>query len=266
MPKAKVNGFEMYHEKTGEGTPLIMIMGLGANSEWWDEELITQLSEHFKVITLDNRGTGRSEDPGEDFSLETLADDVIGLMDELDIPKAHIMGISMGGMIAQHIALNYPEKVIKLVLCSTSPGGLKSKMPSREVLKQISKPREGRAIEEIIDETIPLLFTDDFIEANPDYIEKARERISKYPITPENYERQGNAIFKHRTGRKLKKMNLPTLLMHGEKDILLPVGNAQILHDLIPNSEIATFEKSAHALFSQEPDKVLSTLIEFLQD
>jgi pimeloyl-ACP methyl ester carboxylesterase len=135
MPKVNIDGFEMYYEISGEGTPLVMIMGLGANSEWWNEEIINRLNDSFKVMILDNRGTGRSDDPGVEFSIKDLAEDVINLMDKVNIPKAHILGISMGGMIAQELALNFPEKVIKLVLCSTYCGGSKSIPPSREVLK-----------------------------------------------------------------------------------------------------------------------------------
>ncbi|TXT59655.1 MAG: hypothetical protein BAJALOKI1v1_1390012 [Promethearchaeota archaeon] len=266
MSKAKINGYEMYYELHGEDMPLVMIMGLSANSQWWDENLITQLSEKYKVMIFDNRGTGRSEDPGTEFTLKDLAEDTVNLMEKVGISKAYILGISMGGMIAQHIALNFPEKVIKLILCSTYCGGSKSVPPGPDVLQKLMKPRKGRPIEEIMSEMIPLLYTEEYIANNPNNIEEAKENMIKYPISAENYQRQGKAIFSHNTCRKLKTLSVPTLIMHGEKDILLPPKNADILHDLIPFSQMEKFGNSGHALFSQETDAVVSRLLTFLQE
>jgi len=265
MPNVNIDGFELYYEIHGEGVPLTMIMGLGANSEWWEEDLINRLKNHFKVILFDNRGTGRSEDPGEDFTLKMLADDVAKMLENLGINKTNLLGISMGGMIAQEIALNYPEKIMKLVLCSTYCGGSKSVQPSPEIVKILSKPREGRPIEEIIDEMVDLLYTSEFISNNPDKINEARKNMRKYPISNENYQRQGKAIFSHNTCRKLKNIEIPTLIMHGKKDRLLPPKNGEILHGFIPNSELAMFENTAHALFAQEPDRVIPKAIDFLE-
>ncbi len=265
MPKVKINGFEIYYEISGEGIPLVMIIGLGANSEWWGEDLINQLSNTFKVMILDNRGTGRSDVVAEEFTMKDLAEDVVNLMDKVNIQKAYILGVSMGGMIAQEVALNFPEKVIKLVLCSTSCGGTKFIPPGPEVQKILLKPREGRSRNEITEETILLLYTEDFIKSYANQIEEAKENMNKYPISDQVYELQGKALFKHNTCRKLKNLTIPTLIMQGKKDVLMPSKNAEVLHELIPNSELAMFENTAHALFAHETDKVLSRLIEFLE-
>jgi pimeloyl-ACP methyl ester carboxylesterase len=264
MPKVRVKGFKMFYEITGKGTPLVMIMGLGANSQWWDENGINQLSKRYKVLIFDNRGTGRSDDPGDKFTLEDLGEDVVHLMDKINISKAHILGISMGGMIAQHIAIHHPERVIKLILSSTYCGGSKSIPPSSQVIKTMSKPREGRPIEEIVNETIPLLYTKNFIASNPEKILKIKENMSKYPISEDNYKRQGKAIFSHNTCDQLEEISIPTLIIHGKKDILIPPKNAEVLHELIPDSEIEKFKNGGHALFTQETDKVLPSLNTFL--
>lgn len=265
MPKIQINDFELYYSESGSGDPLMMIMGLGANSEWWDETSIERLSEHFKVIKMDNRGTGRSDKSNEAFTINNLAEDVAKLLDKINISRANILGLSMGGMIAQEIAINFPEKVSNLVLCSTFCGGPKSKFPSTEVVDILSKSRKGRSIEEIVDDFAQLLYTRDFIEDNPEIMQIKKANMSKYPISNDVYKKQGKAIFSHNACKKLKSIKSPTLIMHGREDVLIPPENAEIMHDLIPNSKLVIIDNTAHELFSQQTAQVLSKIIEFLE-
>src|SRR5690606_15659298 len=122
MPKARSNGIELYYEIHGSGKPLILIAGLGY-SHWQWHKMIPLLAEHFQVITFDNRGVGQSEKPAGPYTAQMLAQDTIGLLDELNLEKAVIAGHSMGGFIAQSIALDFPQRVEKLILCSTNFGG-----------------------------------------------------------------------------------------------------------------------------------------------
>jgi len=124
------------------------------------------MKNNFEVIVFDNRDAGRSENVEENYELKDLGIDTVGLMDKLNIEKAHILGISMGGMIAQELVLNYPERVNKLVLASTNCGNPKSILPSKRVLADLTKDREGRSEKEIIEDFIDLLYTDKFIEEN----------------------------------------------------------------------------------------------------
>ena len=119
MPKVKVNDIQIYYEVHGEGFPLVMIYGSTGRLDGWDPRLVEGLSKHFKLVLFDNRGAGRTETSNREYTVRLFADDTAGLMDALGISKAHILGISMGGAIAQELVLNYPEKVSKLVLCST---------------------------------------------------------------------------------------------------------------------------------------------------
>lgn len=265
MPKQKIDDIELYYEVHGDGTPLVMIMGLGANVDWWTPEFLEPMKNNFKTIIFDNRDAGRSDNVDEEYVIKDLASDTIHLMDALNIDKGNILGISMGGMIAQEIVLNYSERVNKLVLASTNCGNPRSILPSQQVLALLTQDREGLSQEEIIEKTIPLLFTDDFIENNPDYIEKTKEKMLKAPIKPEAYQRQINALMKFNTGRKLKKIEQPTLVIHGKKDILVPHKNGEIIADLIPNAQLEIFEESAHSLFSHEPEKVTKTVLNFLK-
>jgi pimeloyl-ACP methyl ester carboxylesterase len=122
MPTTSVNGIKLYYEVHGKGKPFILIQGLGGGHQAWFLQ-VQALKKHFRVITFDNRGTGRSKQlSGEPYTIKTMADDVIGLMDDLGFDKAHILGLSLGGMIAQEIAISYPHRVDKIILCNTLSG------------------------------------------------------------------------------------------------------------------------------------------------
>ncbi|TFF87789.1 MAG: alpha/beta hydrolase [Promethearchaeota archaeon] len=265
MPYVESNGLKLYYEIRGEGDPLVMIMGLSANIDWWTPEFLDALSKKFKVVIFDNRDAGRSDKSKEDYTLKILADDTVGLMDALDIKKTYLLGVSMGGMIAQEVALNYPERIKKLILCSTNCGNPKSKLPSQEVMGLLTQEREGITKEEIVEITIPLLFTESFIESNREEVEEAKENMLIAPINPEAYQRQISAILKFNSGRRLKKLSVPTLVIHGKKDILVPPENAEILTKLIPESEMKLCDESAHAIFSHEPKIVTRAILDFLK-
>lgn len=265
MSYAKVSHFKIYYESHGAENPLIMIMGLGGNSCWWGDALIDEISKVSRAIIFDNRGTGRSEDPDEEFTVKTLADDVAGLMDALNIQKANILGISLGGMIAQEFVLHYPQKVGKLILCSTNCGVVKSIPPSAEVIGALIKPREGRPEEEIIKDTIPFLFSDDFVRKNPDSVDAMIKNVLKYPTSPKTFQRQLNALMTFDSYEGLSSVTSETLVMHGKKDILVPPQNGEIIAGRIPGAKIELFDDSAHALFSQEPAPVVNALINFLK-
>ena len=122
MPKAKIGEVEIYYEEYGEGAPLIMILGLGQHTGTWEFQ-ISEFSKHFRLILLDNRDSGRSSSCSETYTTETMAGDILGFMDHLEIERTHLLGTSMGGMIAQQVALMAPERVISLVLASTTSWG-----------------------------------------------------------------------------------------------------------------------------------------------
>ncbi len=265
MPKIKANGIDLYYEEQGKGFPLVMITGLSASLYWWTPDLITTFARHFKVITLDNRGAGLSEDPRVPFTVKMMADDTVALMDALKVPKAHVLGISMGGMIAQELVLNYPDKVEKLVLCATTAGGGKYVPASPEVLAVVTTPRGSLTEEQVARGAIPLLFTPEYIKQHPDEVEAFVKLILKAPIKAAVFEKQLQAIMQFNAARRLKTVAKPTLVVHGKKDILMPPENGTMLAGLIPGAKLALFDEGGHIIFSPETAKVAQAIIDFLK-
>ena len=261
----KVGELDVYYEIHGDGFPLVMIMGLSGNIDWWDPRLIGETSTRFNTVIFDNRGAGRTGKPKVTYTIDMFAEDTVGLMEALKIKRAHILGISMGGMIAQELALNHPERVERLVLCSTNCGISHSIQPSQQVLGLLMRPRGGMSEEEVAKNWISLLFTEDFVKNNPDLMSIVAPQILRNPIPADAYQRQMGAILNFDSYGRLPEIKAPTLVMQGRKDILVSPENAKIIADRIPGAKLLYFENSGHALFSEEPEKVNQALLDFLK-
>ena len=263
MPKMKVDDIQIYCEVKGEGFPLVIITGLSGNIDWWHPRLIQELSKNFKTVMFDNRGAGRTDMSDRKCTIKLFADDTAGLMDALRISRAHVLGVSMGGMIAQELVLNYPEKVEKLVLYSTSCGGAKSIPPSQEALGTLTADVDRLSREEVAKIIVPLCFTKDFVDDNPDFMELMTRQILKAPISRRAFIQQLNAIMQFDTYDRLSQIKAPTLVLHGKQDILIPPENGSILAKAISNAKLVNFEKSAHLLV-EDMREVIHALTEFL--
>ncbi len=263
MPKVLVNEINIYYEIKGEGFPIVMIMGLAGNADWWDKALIEGLSKEYKTIIFDNRGVARTDNDDKDFTMKDLADDTVGLMDALKIEKAHVLGISMGGVVAQEIAINYPQRVEKLILCSTACGGPHFIAPDMRVLGVLAAGKGDKTQEEFSRATTFTLYPEEFIKEHPDIVEDRLQIRLQNPIADNTYQRQLKS-FGVETGERLKNLNIPTLILHGKQDILVPPGNGENIAKLIPGAKLQLFEKSGHALFTIETDAVLKAIVDFL--
>lgn len=265
LPSIKVNDINMYYEVHGDGFPLVMILGASANIDWWTPEIIEQCSQNYKTVIFDNRGAGRTDKPEIDYSIKMFADDTVGLMDALNIERAHMLGASMGGMIAQELVLNYPERVEKLVLGCTHCGGSKQILPSDDFIKQTRSSLKNLSPEEIVQEELPLYFTEDFFKNNPEFIESYKQRLLISPTPIDAYQRQLNAVLVFRSYRRLKNIEAPTLVIHGKRDIVVPPENAEILAENIPGAKLLLIDNAAHVYFLPDSDKVFSSTLEFLK-
>jgi len=231
-----------------------MIHGLGANLDWWEPRMVQELSKRFMTVLFDNRGAGRTDVSDRSYTIRLFADDTAGLMDALGISRAHVLGISMGGRIAQELVLNYPGKVEKLVLCSASCGGKEAVPPSAEIRRMLAADRSAAAHAAV---------TEDFVKNNSDVVEATRRRVLKAPISDEAYRRQMSASLESHTYDRLSQIRVPTLILHGRKDVLFPPENGRILAEAIPGAELVYFERSGHALL-EEMEEVINAVMSFL--
>ena len=263
MPKIKVRDINIYYEIHGSGFPLVMIIPYSIN--WWDLTLIDVLSKYFTVVIFDSRGVGKTDDTDSDYSFKTLADDTIGLLDAMNIERSHFFGISGGGSIVQEITLSYPERVEKLVLCSTQCMGGKAILPSPEVIEIINRTNLAFNSEKQVRELIPLLLTEEFIKNESKAVEDFIHVILRNQVSEEIVKRRTIASMKFRSCRRLKNIKSKTLVMHGKKDILVVPENAEVLAKLIPGAKLILFEKSAHSIYAEEPELFKKVILEFLR-
>jgi pimeloyl-ACP methyl ester carboxylesterase len=263
MGKVKVNGCELYYEVHGQGDPLVLIMGLRRNLEWWYRQ-IPALAEHFQVIAFDNRGAGRSDKPAMEYSIRLFADDTAGLMDALDISEARILGISMGGYLAQELALNYPAKVKSLVLGCTGCGGDRAVIMSPERMEKFTA-NKGLNPEEILRKDMDIYFSDDYVVQNTETIEKFVEISMRYYQPADAFFRQFDACLRHDTGDRLNQIAVPTLIMTGDDDPLVPPQNSHVLKDLIEGAELSVFPGGRHCFFIEESDRFNKEAVDFFK-
>lgn len=259
---AKVNDIRVHYELVGDGFPVIMIMGLGANLDWWDPRLIEGLSRNFRLVLFDNRGTGRTEASDREYTMRLLGDDAAGLMDALGISRAHVLGISMGGMIAQELALNHPRKVERLVLCSTHCGGPRSIRAIPEARALLARIPEASP-EEAAQIAAELCFTKVYAGAHREQIEEWLRRTQKAPTSPSAYLRQLGAILTFDAYDRLAAIRAPTLVVHGRQDILIPPENGPVLAQVIRDAKLLLLANSAHGL-AEGMDDATRSIRQFL--
>ncbi len=263
--EAEVNGIGIHYREYGQGEPLLLIMGLGANVDWWGDDFLRPLAERFHVVAYDNRGAGRSERPDGPYPVPLMAADAVGLMDHLGWDSAHVIGASMGGMIAQEVALEYPDRVRRLVLLCTMCGGSEQAPASPEVLAVLHAPRQELAPEVIARGTLYLLFPQRYIEENPQKMDEVVDAILIAPIKPQCFEWQLEGVEAWSCHPRLSTLRHPTLIMTGTEDVLIPPQNSRILAEAIPDSRLVEYEGVGHGFQLAIPGKMAEEILAFLQ-
>ena len=263
MPAVQINGISMYYEIHGKGIPLVLIMGLRRNLEWWYCQ-IPELAKRFRVIAFDNRGAGRSDKPDMEYSIRLFAEDTACLMDALGLPDAHILGVSMGGYIAQELAINYPGKVKSLILGCTGCGGKRAVLMSPERMKKFTA-NEGLTPAQILRKDMDIYFSDPFITTHPDQVQNFIDISLKYYQPADAFFRQFAACQRHDTADRLGGIRVPVLLVTGDDDPLVPSQNSFILKELLPASRLEIFPHGRHAFFIEEAVGFNRMVIEFIQ-
>jgi 3-oxoadipate enol-lactonase len=265
MSTAKVGDINIYYEIHGKGDPVVLIYGYAGHSGLWFQQ-IPILSKEYEVIAFDNRGVGRSDKPDTPYTVAMMAGDTEGLLDSIGIDAAHIFGISMGGMIAQHFALNYPQRVISLILGCTNCGGVHSIQPEPESMAALFDFERFKKMtrEEVVRQAMPFCYSQKFIEKNPDIVDKRVAKHLEYPTPARGATRQVEAVMGHDTYELLPKIELPTLVIAGDNDRLIPVENSRILASRIPEAELVILKGVGHEFFIEDAEEANKVVLDFL--
>jgi 3-oxoadipate enol-lactonase len=265
VPTAKTGDISLYYEVHGKGEPLLLIMGYGSNSGHWFV-ILPHLAGRFNVIIFDKRGTGRSDKPDIPYTAEMLTGDIIGLLDHIGIGATNVFGVSMGGMLAQELALRYPQRVKKLILGCTSCGGPHSVRSSPEAAAFLFDPERAKlSDEERALSTVPWLWNEDFIAKHPEAVKRYVTTTTQYPTPTHGYMSQANFILTHDTYDRLPQIKAPTLVLTGARDRLIPPENSKILASRIPGAELVIFEKAGHGFISDTAEESSEKIISFLE-
>ena len=273
MPFAEINNIKICYEIHGEGYPLILVHGYDVKKEVWVAQ-IGVLSENFKVITVDLRSSGKSDRPEEPYTMDTLVEDLKGLMDFLKIDKANLMGQSMGGWIIQNFVLKYPECANKLILIATNHKGAGIHVLKESLIKEI-EIREKDPVEAFLGHA-RLMFHLKFRKQMEENLSKefhgiwSPEDLIKEstidPKSPLDLENLANASASHNTLEKLDQIRNPTLLITGSHDRMSPKIVLDQMHEKLPNSTLKFIDKSGHKLFLSKAPEVNQIILEFLTD
>lgn len=262
MPKARIEGVELYYEIHGSGFPLVLIRGLGSNADHWYSQ-VPPFSLRFRLVIFDNRGIGRSGKPDVRYTIPMMADDTAGLMDALGISKAHILGLSMGGMIAQEFALRYPQMVGGLVLACTHCGGDAAVRPSG--ICSTFNDLMFSGTQEAVKKAQTCVYAEQTLTEVPEIIQKNREVSQKFPPDTEVLIRQLEAIEHHDTWERLPLIHAPTLVLAGKEDALIPPENSRILAERIPGARLQIIEGGGHLFLVEQEDVFNRTVLDFLE-
>jgi pimeloyl-ACP methyl ester carboxylesterase len=272
--KIKVDDVNLYYETYGRGDPLVLVAGTGISCAPWRVFQVPEFSKHYQVVIYDHRGLGRSDKPDVLYTTRMFARDCAGLMDALGIPRAHIMGHSMGGRVAQWVALDYPEKVRSLVLSGSGSGKFSDEIedyprgvPIETCVELIEKGYEKYQH----DHWGPgFMFTDEFVREHPEVVKQFQDLIVEEVPPLKCYLRHVIARQCHETTDFLPRIKAPTLVIVGSKDTReggtgSHVASSRVLAEKIPGAELVIVEGGKHGYLREMPEKGHPPILDFLR-
>lgn len=252
-------GGKIYWDEQGAGDAILLIMGLGYPSQMW-YRMRPQLSERHRTLAFDNRGVGRSEMPPGPYSISLMASDALAVLDAAEEQHVHVFGVSMGGMIAQEFALQYPERVRSLILACTAAGGPTAVRAEAEATEMLMA-RQGMSPEDAAQAAIPFIY----------HPETSRERVEEdlavrrpWFAKPEAYKAQLQGILAWEGYSRLPEIKAPTLVIHGECDRLVPPGNGKLIAGRIPGAKLQIISRASHLFMTDQPEATDRVILDFL--
>lgn len=255
---------EIHYEEWGPGAgaaeTVVLVGGLTSTVETWGQQ-VPALSPSYRVIAFDNRGSGRTRVVADDGvrSPARLAGDVLALLDGLGLERIHLVGASMGGMIVQELALTHPERLRSLVIACSTCGGPHAFRASDAVMQKMLRGAGGESAE-----TLDVVAQPAFFEARRERLDFYLESKRRWPHPPEEIARRAAGIAAFDTWERLPELSVPTLVICGTDDVLVPPENSRLLAERIPGAELVEIEDTAHIFFIEEPEATNRALLAFL--
>ena len=262
MPKVRVGDVALHYVEAGTGDPLLLVMGLGGDHLAWGLQMPV-FAQRYRVIAFDNRGVGQSDVPDHPYTTRMMAEDAAGLLAALGVERAHVIGLSMGGMIAQELALNHPARVRTLQLHATyaRPDGY-----LRALVAAWRTVRASLGREEALRTMALWLFTPEAYDERPQLVETLLQTAlaNPYPQSVTGFMRQTDAVLAHDTLDRLAAIRCPTLVSVADQDVLVPPRFSRELAARIPGAELAVLPGSGHVALWEHPDAFTEVCLTFL--
>ena len=263
MSVIQVNGIDLFYtlEGSSENEPLLLVAGFDSDSSTW-AAMMPLLVEQYRVLRFDNRGIGQSSAPDSFYSIAQMAEDAAALLDYLSISKVNVAGSSMGGQIAQELALAHPEKIKSLILLSSWASRNDKFNSLIEMFGDLAQKLERTLYQKVL---LPWVFTDAFY-STPGAMEQLLSLIENqpFPPTPHGLYHQSRAILSSDTSDRLADIHCPTLVVVGKEDLVTPIKFSQQLAQGIPKAELAILEHGGHAFVVESADAVVKVMLDFL--
>ena len=259
MALVENGGARIYWDEQGSGEPILLIMGLGVTSHMWHRTRPV-LAGRFRTLALDNRGVGRSDVPCGPYPIPLMAADAAAVLDAAGVERAHIFGVSMGGMIALELALQYPKRVRSLILGCTSAGGPTAVRAEKDA-RQMLMSRAEMTTEQALEAPVPFIY--DSATARERIAEDVAIRRRWFP-RPEAYNAQLEGILAWESYSRLAEIEVRTLVIHGESDRLVPPGNARLIAARVPGAKLVMIPHASHIFATDQPDLAHEAILSFL--
>jgi 3-oxoadipate enol-lactonase len=280
MPNTRErDGASIYYEQHGEaGDPVLLVMGLGGDMQFWEYQVPAFAARH-RAFILDNRGAGRSDKPPGPYSTVQMADDAVAVLDDAKIERAHVVGLSMGGMIAQQIAIRHPARVGALVLAATyaradagvrqvsEAGAAEARLPSPlALLSGGALDLRSADMSALFRFMMGLVLSPEFIQKEKEWLRSLQERLLASGAGPEQLLAQVAAVLSHDAVAGLSQVSAPTLVMTGTADRLVPPHHAEVLAELIPGAKLVRIEGGTHGFNIEMRDRFNKAVLDFLAE
>ncbi|WP_354702104.1 Aclacinomycin methylesterase RdmC [Paraconexibacter sp. AEG42_29] len=250
---------DLHFTRGGTGEPLLLIQGMSGTHKSWGDEFLTALAPDFDVVAYDHRGIGLSPAVDEGFSIVDLADDAAALLDRLGWESAHVLGISMGGMVAQELALRHGSRIRSLTLGCTYCGGPQSVMTGPETMQKLGAAMTSGDRELAFRAGYECNVSAGY-RADPAHFEAFRQMALAAPAKVATIMLQMQAIAGHDTSARLPGVDRPTLVLHGTEDLMLPAANGELIASLIPGARLELWDGVGHMFWWEQPERSAAAL------